>query len=59
MSSDHSQAKKGDWVVNLGVVVVKMYSLISQYGIPVHCTVVYSRWQVCNSKEDKPLGCID
>jgi hypothetical protein len=48
-------AKKGNchWVVIVGVVVVKMYSLISLCGIPVHCTVVmYSRRQVCNSKED-------
>jgi hypothetical protein len=34
-------AKKGHWVVILGVVVVKMYSLISQCGILVHCTVVF------------------
>jgi hypothetical protein len=27
-------------VVIVGVVVVKMYSLISQCGIPVHCMVV-------------------
>jgi hypothetical protein len=35
-------AKKGSchWVAIVGVVVVKMYSLISQCGIPVHCTVV-------------------
>jgi hypothetical protein len=57
MSTTESGAKKGNchWVVIVGVVFFKMYSLISisQCGIPVHCTVVvYSHWQVCNSKED-------